>query len=313
MGNIYWDISSKGIPIEFNRANEWLYWLLIDANHSFSALYIQTSWCNTLYIQTLLGGLLEDPIHHHRILSHYLAPLVSLPSQTVSNSNGRLHAPTVTPFLHAHPRSEGYPPIQPWLRLRSICQSLRRGGSATLHTHTYLTPYTLHKPCGSLHPILHKQESNSRSRFCRFGFVCSNERVLHALKCVRKLLLQDLLVGLDVQLAESRRQPEGKTDAKVVLERAVSFPQEGESDVIVLRNIGGKVANLTYWEIRDGSPSEEVLVLDPLLCGDILLLRGGESLELFPATSDNRCGFKFGLSYRCRLYLRLDALIYIHI
>lgn len=124
-----------------------------------------------------------------------------------------------------------------------------------------------------------------------------------AFACTRREIdgvwfLQDLLVDLGVQLAESQRSPEGDTPANVVIERAVSFPQAGGSDVIVLRNVGGKVADLSNWEIRDSSPSEPPFKLDPLVCGDVLHLTGGESLQLFPASPENRCGFEFGLSYK---------------
>ncbi len=42
---------------------------------------------------------------------------------------------------------------------------------------------------------------------------------------------------------------QGKTPAKVVIDRVVAYPAPGGSPLVVLRNVGGQTANLTGWRL----------------------------------------------------------------
>ena len=42
---------------------------------------------------------------------------------------------------------------------------------------------------------------------------------------------------------------QGKTPAKVVIDRVVAYPAPGASPLVVLRNVGGQTANLTGWRL----------------------------------------------------------------
>lgn len=112
------------------------------------------------------------------------------------------------------------------------------------------------------------------------------------------LALQAELLDFGLQLDLDSVVPEGETPARVVIDRAVSFPMRGDTDLIVLRNLGGKTADLRGWVIRDGSRIDIPFTIDEDLCGDVVDLTGGSAVEFRPAAIDNPCGFEFGVSYR---------------
>eukprot|EP01024_Parvocaulis_polyphysoides_P015564 TRINITY_DN16850_c2_g1_i1.p1 TRINITY_DN16850_c2_g1~~TRINITY_DN16850_c2_g1_i1.p1 ORF type:complete len:272 (+),score=36.21 TRINITY_DN16850_c2_g1_i1:143-958(+) len=96
---------------------------------------------------------------------------------------------------------------------------------------------------------------------------------------------------------------EGEAPAKVVVERVVSYPETGLTDVVVLRNEGGKVANLTGWTLTDDKLAPE-LVLGLPGCEGNVTIQPQEKLILYPLDQDNPCGFPFGISFKDQILLR---------
>jgi len=84
----------------------------------------------------------------------------------------------------------------------------------------------------------------------------------------------------------------------VVIEDVVAFPIEGETDVIVLRNLGGKLADMTGWILRDSNSKSEPYVLGQEGCEQQAKLYGGEIIEILPRSETNPCGIPFGISFR---------------
>ncbi|GMH38745.1 hypothetical protein BSKO_06629 [Bryopsis sp. KO-2023] len=98
------------------------------------------------------------------------------------------------------------------------------------------------------------------------------------------------------------------TKAKVVFDRMVSFPEDGESDVILLRNIGGKTADLKGWWLSDSrndksNPEATYFFGKTRGCGDYRKIPAGGVLELTPYLKSNPCGFPFGVSNKEDLHL----------
>lgn len=116
--------------------------------------------------------------------------------------------------------------------------------------------------------------------------------------CVCVCGLQAEFLDLGLQLELDSVIAEGDTPARVVIDRAVSFPAKGDTDLIVLRNLGGKTVDLRGWFIRDGNRVDKAFTIEEERYGDLVDLVGGEAVEFRPATQDNPCGFEFGLSYR---------------
>ena len=89
----------------------------------------------------------------------------------------------------------------------------------------------------------------------------------------------------------------------MVIDRVVSFPRHNASDTILLRNIGGRTANVTGWWMSDSRKSKS----DPEAvyffgvseaCAGFRGIPPAGVLELKPFMNANPCGFPFGTSYR---------------
>ena len=106
------------------------------------------------------------------------------------------------------------------------------------------------------------------------------------------------MFDLDAALREEERPKEGMTPAQVVIEAVVAFPKENESDVVVLRNLGGMIADMTGWTMRDNNAKSEPYVFGQAGCEDQAILYGGDIVQIFPQSEENPCGFTFGISFR---------------
>eukprot|EP01024_Parvocaulis_polyphysoides_P043051 TRINITY_DN392_c0_g1_i3.p1 TRINITY_DN392_c0_g1~~TRINITY_DN392_c0_g1_i3.p1 ORF type:complete len:495 (-),score=79.48 TRINITY_DN392_c0_g1_i3:476-1960(-) len=99
---------------------------------------------------------------------------------------------------------------------------------------------------------------------------------------------------------------EGMTPAKVIIEKVVAYPDTGEEDLVVLRNIGGQVADLTGWTMTD-SKADPVYTFGTPGCEGNATILPMESLSITPQNEFNPCGFMFGISFRDTVVLYDDA------
>lgn len=94
--------------------------------------------------------------------------------------------------------------------------------------------------------------------------------------------------------------------AKVIVESVTPIPAAGQEPTIVLRNTGGRVANITGWKLRlgDGAtcvPTEiqpaDVMfyIADSVRCRPNGTLPAGGSIVISPKSDSNPCGFPFSL------------------
>eukprot|EP01025_Chloroclados_australasicus_P011725 TRINITY_DN15186_c1_g1_i3.p1 TRINITY_DN15186_c1_g1~~TRINITY_DN15186_c1_g1_i3.p1 ORF type:complete len:492 (-),score=78.85 TRINITY_DN15186_c1_g1_i3:639-2114(-) len=95
----------------------------------------------------------------------------------------------------------------------------------------------------------------------------------------------------------------GETSANVIIERVISYPETGSTDLVTLRNNGGKVADLTGWTLSDDKQDPFLTFGEPGCEGNASVLPQ-ESLEILPASDANPCGFPFGVSFRDSVILR---------
>ncbi|GFH16771.1 LTD domain-containing protein [Haematococcus lacustris] len=97
---------------------------------------------------------------------------------------------------------------------------------------------------------------------------------------------------------------QGKTPARVIIDRVVAFPSDGQTVKVVLRNVGGQTANITGFRLTD-SDTRNVEAAQNLVFGrDVCNTYGnttiepGRAMELVPRTNSTPCGFPFGISFR---------------
>eukprot|EP01026_Neomeris_dumetosa_P079152 TRINITY_DN86057_c0_g1_i1.p1 TRINITY_DN86057_c0_g1~~TRINITY_DN86057_c0_g1_i1.p1 ORF type:complete len:263 (-),score=31.08 TRINITY_DN86057_c0_g1_i1:15-803(-) len=118
----------------------------------------------------------------------------------------------------------------------------------------------------------------------------------------------DLSLGRSLELnsTQTKKVIEGKTPAKVVIDKVVSYPIAGDPDMIVLRNIGGKVADLNGWTMTDNKKSVDLkdrYQFGVSGCKQNATINPMETLVLTPRTDGNPCGFEFGISFRDQVNL----------
>eukprot|EP01024_Parvocaulis_polyphysoides_P038067 TRINITY_DN3407_c2_g1_i4.p2 TRINITY_DN3407_c2_g1~~TRINITY_DN3407_c2_g1_i4.p2 ORF type:complete len:193 (+),score=26.86 TRINITY_DN3407_c2_g1_i4:118-696(+) len=94
----------------------------------------------------------------------------------------------------------------------------------------------------------------------------------------------------------------GETPANVVIERVIAYPDTGGTDLVVLRNTGGQIADLTGWTMSDSKPEPTYTFGEPG-CESNATIYPQEFLELTPQSDDNPCGFPFGISFRDSILL----------
>lgn len=90
---------------------------------------------------------------------------------------------------------------------------------------------------------------------------------------------------------------EGQTPPHVVIERVVSYPETGNTDVVELRNIGGQTAEMKGWSMADAENSE-VYKFGEGDCADYESLAPAAKITLTPYTEENPCGFRFSIGFR---------------
>lgn len=94
---------------------------------------------------------------------------------------------------------------------------------------------------------------------------------------------------------------EGSTPADVIIERVISLAGDGENDtdLVVLRNVGGQTADLTDWRVTDRDVnSDDAYVFGQEGCEDQATLPPAIKVELRPRTEENPCGFDFSINFR---------------
>lgn len=100
---------------------------------------------------------------------------------------------------------------------------------------------------------------------------------------------------------------EGETPARVVIERVVSFPAaENDTDVVVLRNIGGKTQDLSGWTLTDSDASADSTGESTVYefgkgegCEEYASIAPSQKITVTPKTEENECGFQFTVGIRC--------------
>lgn len=91
---------------------------------------------------------------------------------------------------------------------------------------------------------------------------------------------------------------EGETPPEIVIERVISFAEEG-SDLVVLRNIGGQTQDLTGWKLDDSERNKSSAYdFGRKDCVKFGNLAPSQKLELKPATEEEPCGFSFNINFR---------------
>lgn len=96
----------------------------------------------------------------------------------------------------------------------------------------------------------------------------------------------------------------GTTPANVVIEAVMPYPPEGQQPFIVLRNMGGQLANLSGWRLTDGDTrtveAAMNLVFGQAPCDNAgnVTIEPSRSLTLKPKSDAAPCGFPFGINYR---------------
>lgn len=104
---------------------------------------------------------------------------------------------------------------------------------------------------------------------------------------------------------------EGTTPANVVIERVVSFPDaDNDTDLVVIRNIGGQTQDLTGWTVTDadstGDSSGSSTIYDfgkVEGCEEYTTIAPTQKITLAPKTELNPCGFEFTVGIRYALDL----------
>ena len=98
----------------------------------------------------------------------------------------------------------------------------------------------------------------------------------------------------------------GTQPANVIIESVTPVPAAGGAARVVLRNVGGQVANITGWRLfagdnstgSAGSTGQVLYIADAARCKPNGTLASGQSLVFSPKSDQNPCGFSFNLSGR---------------
>lgn len=85
----------------------------------------------------------------------------------------------------------------------------------------------------------------------------------------------------------------------------MSFPAESDTDVVVLRNIGGQTLDLTGWTVTDSDASTDSSGESTVYefgegegCEDYASIAPSQKITLTPKTEENPCGFEFTVGIR---------------
>lgn len=84
-----------------------------------------------------------------------------------------------------------------------------------------------------------------------------------------------------------------------MIEKIVAFGNEGESDVVTLRNVGGQKQDLTGWKLVDSDGDERFAYeLGGENCEDQYSIAPTQKLDIFPESENNTCGYAFNINFR---------------
>lgn len=95
---------------------------------------------------------------------------------------------------------------------------------------------------------------------------------------------------------EQTSKVEGKTAPNVVIDQVVSYPDEGKSDIVVLRNIGGQTADLSGWKLTDAEASFTLAFGDGN-CAETMLAPMAK-FEVGEDVGADACSFSFSVGFR---------------
>lgn len=107
-----------------------------------------------------------------------------------------------------------------------------------------------------------------------------------------------------MQDPDTPKLSQGKTPAKIVIEKVIPYPTPGSFNIVVLRNIGGQTANLTGYRLTDSdtrpvaAANDFIFGSDPSCIGGNVTILPTGSLVLRPKNDTNLCGFTFGIAFR---------------
>lgn len=98
------------------------------------------------------------------------------------------------------------------------------------------------------------------------------------------------------EIVEQTSKVEGKTASNVVIDQVVSYPEEGKSDIVVLRNVGGQTADIAGWQLSDAEASTTLTFGD----GDCpqTSLAPTAKLEVGEDTGGDGCSYAFSVGFR---------------
>lgn len=125
------------------------------------------------------------------------------------------------------------------------------------------------------------------------------------------LLLLLLTPPCTTQAPRAAAACNGTTPARLLVESVTPQPRDGEQTTVVLRNIGGNVANITGYRLSaSNSPTPPaagtnastdgptLYIASERRCRENGTLAPGQALFLRPRSDLNPCGFPFSLAQR---------------
>lgn len=80
-----------------------------------------------------------------------------------------------------------------------------------------------------------------------------------------------------------------------MIEKVVSYSVDGSLDMVVLRNLGGKVFDLSGWKMTDKQGEQPYYFGDGMGCDPYSRILPSAKLEVKMKTPENPCGFTFSM------------------
>lgn len=91
---------------------------------------------------------------------------------------------------------------------------------------------------------------------------------------------------------------DGVTPSHVVIQKVVAYPEDGEEDVVVLRNIGGQTIDMTGWTMGDAENINLYKFGEGSECEEFGVLEPAGKMTITPKSDKNPCGFAFTIGFR---------------
>lgn len=101
--------------------------------------------------------------------------------------------------------------------------------------------------------------------------------------------------ALQVEFPVGDPERDGRTNGFVVIEKVVSYSADGSLDKVVLRNLGGKVFDLSGWKLTDKQGEQPYFFGDGIGCDEFSMISPSAKLEVKMKTAENPCGFTFSM------------------